>query len=61
MGECLWNDKCPLCEGKGKLFTKSTNQMNRISSELDRAATPCEACNGTGIVLISKKLRKRDK
>lgn len=55
MGEATWQDKCPICEGKGKIQTES-KRLKKIDPP-----TPCEACNGTGLILVTKKLRKRDK
>lgn len=52
MGQALWQDKCPLCEGKGVIQTES----KRLKSV--QPPTPCEACNGTGMIMVVKKMKK---
>lgn len=54
MGEATWQDICPVCDGKGQIQTES-KRLKKVEPP-----TKCEACNGTGFVMINKKLRKRD-
>ncbi len=57
-GECCWFDICPLCEGKGKLETKiKSKYSNKVSIQ---PPTDCECCNGTGKIVILKKLRRKN-
>lgn len=51
-GEAVWHEVCPICAGRGKLETHN-KRLKKIEGP-----TPCEACGGTGRILIVKKIRK---
>ena len=55
MGEAVWQDICPVCNGTGQLQTKDRK------GQVIHILTVCEACNGKGTILIVKKLRKKGK
>lgn len=48
-----FKDICPACGGSGKLRTEHKKKKTTDDP------TPCEMCNGTGLVPIIQKPRKR--
>jgi DnaJ-class molecular chaperone len=52
-GETTWWETCPCCNGSGKLQTEKKKLKITLAPSL------CEYCNGTGLVLIVRKLRRK--
>lgn len=49
MATAILYQKCPVCEGEGKLFNKKLDLYKKIST----LHKPCHVCKGKGVILMS--------
>ena len=53
--ECIWNTTCPVCGGTGQIETTNDRKTG------NGVPIKCDACDGKGIILLVKKIRKKGK
>lgn len=56
--EAIWQDICPCCEGTGQIGIWRGPRRPHIKQIGKEETLKCDACNGTGKILICKKIRK---
>jgi len=57
-GSSIFKDICPICEGSGKFDVLVQYQYSKQVSEI-QSSVMCEICQGTGLIPVIQKTRKR--
>lgn len=52
-GTACWMEKCPMCEGKGKIQT-----WDKVSKKIT-PSEDCPGCEGRGYIMVKKSILRK--